>query len=108
MHFYGIAIVSKESKNIWKGTVFSFFMTMIIAIFIFFMRYDGYLIGVLSFTIATFLETFFIAYLVRKQLWDYKSKIYQKDLKMIFLFIRMQLYKYAVLLQTLNSILQDF
>ena len=38
MHFYGIAIVSKESKNIWRGTVFSFLATILIAIFIFFMR----------------------------------------------------------------------
>jgi len=82
MHFYGIAIVSKESKNIWRGTIFSFLVTILIAIFIFFMRYDGYLIGVLSFSIATLLETFFIAYLVRKQLWDYKRKIFQKDLNM--------------------------
>ncbi|RZP14128.1 MAG: hypothetical protein EVA32_00740 [Chloroflexi bacterium] len=75
MHLYGISIVSYRSSLIWIGTIFGFLSACLLAVFFFILNYEGYQIGMLSFSISLFLETLLIFFLVRKYLIDTDHKL---------------------------------
>ncbi|MEC7838300.1 MAG: hypothetical protein VX523_06250 [Chloroflexota bacterium] len=75
MHFYGISIVSNKSSLIWVGTTFGFVCACVLATLFFILDYEGYKIGMLSFSLSLLLETLLIFFLVREYLLDNNYKI---------------------------------
>jgi len=79
MHLYAIAIVSSRSSLIWIGTIFGFCLTTILAFFLHYLGFEGYKIGMFSFTVSLLIETALIFFLTRKYFFD-EEIIFEKEI----------------------------